>query len=110
MSWTHPEKKAVSRQISDALVTQLPSSSRTVQEVKYLTKETRAYRKSIYGIFKATAEVYPIRNAAGSAAKSGIDKVISYISMTRKRRCMGYKQSYNPRTRTNSRTPVWTYY
>ena len=27
MSWTHPEIKAVSRQISDALVTQLPSSS-----------------------------------------------------------------------------------
>ena len=27
MSWTHPEEKAVSRQISDALVTQLPSSS-----------------------------------------------------------------------------------
>ena len=82
----------------------------TVQEVKYLTKETGAYRKSIYGIFKATAEVYPIRNAAGSAAKSGVGKVISYISMTRKRRCMGYKQSYNPRTRTNSHTPVWTYY
>ena len=30
MSWTHPEKKAVSRQISDALVTQLPSSSRDI--------------------------------------------------------------------------------
>ena len=29
VSWTHPEEKAVSRQISDALVTQLPSSSRS---------------------------------------------------------------------------------
>ena len=30
MSWTHPEKKVVSRQISDALVTKLPSSSRYI--------------------------------------------------------------------------------
>ena len=31
MSWTHPEKKAVSHRISDALVTKLPSSSRMAE-------------------------------------------------------------------------------
>ena len=36
MSWTHPEKKAVSRQISDALVTKLPSSSRVVLQDTHL--------------------------------------------------------------------------
>ena len=33
VSWTHPEK-AVSRLNSDALVTQLPSSSQFVQDVR----------------------------------------------------------------------------
>lgn len=37
MSWTHHEKKAVSSQISDALVTQLPSSLRIKH---YLCKST----------------------------------------------------------------------
>ena len=36
MSWTHPEKKAVSRQISDALVTQLPSSSQLAENLREL--------------------------------------------------------------------------
>ena len=31
VSWMHPEKKAVSRLNSDALVTQLPSNSRTIR-------------------------------------------------------------------------------
>ena len=53
VSWMHPEKKAVSRLDSDALVTQLPSNSRGILMDKVNGKLTVFFEEPFWvGIFE----------------------------------------------------------